>query len=377
MATALSLARRLSAPYHAVRSMSIAPPERLRIAPPEIRTADPTVADQIAAGYYTFAGKTARIQGVSPFHVRPPSADWRRKLTGFSWLRHLRAADEPQAREAAKALVAEFLAIQKFERGDSAMEPAVVARRLLSFLAQSPSLLDGATPEFYDAFMAALAQHARLLWRALASDGVFGAPRALCAIALVEYAVCADDGRKIAAQASRALTDELDLQILSDGGHISRNPQSALDLLLDLLPLRQVIAARGLQAPPALVRAIDRIAPFMRMLQHGEGSLALFNGMGATAIDRLTNALAFEDTRGAAPVNAPYAGYQRVEAKDALLLVDAGRPPPVGFSREAHAGCLSFEYSLGGERVIVNCGAPASQHQEARELARGGAAHST
>jgi len=176
---------------------------------------------------------------------------------------------------------------------------------------------------------------------------------------------------------TRALSAELDQQILSDGGHISRNPQVAVDLLLDLLPLRRVIAARGLQTPEAVLRAIDRMMPTLRMLQHGEGSLALFNGMGVTALDRLANVFAHEDSRGAPPMNAPYVGYQRLEAGDAVVLVDAGPPPPPEFSQAAHAGCLSFEYSLGMERVVVNCGAPAPQHEDVRQLARATAAHST
>lgn len=372
-----ALARGAAAPYHLMKSMAIAPPERLRIAPPDIRTTDSTVADQIYAGYFTFQGKTAQAQGVSPFLLTPPSPGWRRALTGFSWLRHLRAADNALAKANARALVADFLALPKLPSDDPAMAPAVVARRLLSFLSQSPTLLDGAEAEFYDAFMEALARGARRLWRALAGDGAYGADRAFCAIALAEFAVCADSGRKIAPHVTRALTAELDRQILNDGGHVSRNPQVLIDLLLDLLPLRQVIAARGLQTPPSVLRAIDRMMPMLRMMQHGDGSLALFNGMGATAMDRLASALAYEDTRGAPPVNAPYAGYQRIEARDALVIVDAGPPPPPEFSQSAHAGCLSFEYSLGIERVVVNCGAPSAPHDDARELARSTAAHST
>ncbi|MGD9541938.1 MAG: heparinase II/III family protein, partial [Methylocystis sp.] len=290
---------------------------------------------------------------------------------------HLQAFDKKEGLANAQALVAEFLSLPQLPPDDPAMEPAVVARRLLSFLSQAPTLLDGAEADFYDAFMLALARNARLLWRALAGDGARGADRAFCAIALAEFAVCADTGRKIAPHVSRALSAELDRQILIDGGHVSRNPQVAVDLLLDLLPLRQVIAARGLQTPPAVLRAIDRMMPMLRMLQHGDGSLALFNGMGATALDRLANALAHEDTRGAPPVNAPYAGYQRMEAGDALVIVDAGGPPPFEFSLSAHAGCLSFEYSIGIERVVVNCGAPSAPHLDARELARATAAHST
>jgi len=374
---ARALARGAATPYHVVKSMAIAPPERLRIAPPDIRTADPTVADEIYAGYFSFAGKTLQSYGDSPFSLTPPSAAWRRALAGFSWLRHLRAADKTLAQANARALVADFLAVKRLPQDDPAMEPAVVARRLLSFFSQSPVLLDGAEAEFYDAFMGSLAQSARLLWRALATGQARGADRALCAIALAEFAVCADTGRKIAPQVSRTLSAELDRQILSDGGHVSRNPQVAVDLLLDLLPLRQVLAARGLQTPASMLRAVDRMMPTLRMLQHGDGSLALFNGMGTTELDRVANVLANEDTRGAAPLKAPYVGYQRLEARDAVVLVEAGGPPPFEFSSAAHAGFLSFEFSVGIERVVVNCGAPAPQHEDLRDLARATAAHST
>lgn len=360
-----------------MQAMAITPPTRLRIAPPDIRTADSTVADQIYAGYFTFAGKTVHTRGGSPFHATAPSEAWRRSLTGFSWLRHLRAAETALAQANARALVADFIAIEKFERGDPAIEPVVTARRLSSFLTQAPTLLENAEPEFYDAFMASLAQSARILWRALASDAVQGADRIRCGVALLEYAICSDSGRKFAVPATRALTLEIERQILPDGGHVSRNAQIALDILLDLLPLRLLIAARGLQPPAALLSAIDRIMPHLRMLQHGDGSLALFNGVGATAFDRLASALAFEDTRGAAPTNAPYSGYQRLEIGDALLIVDAGAPPEPEDSRRAHAGCLSFEFSLAQQRIVTNCGAPAAGHDDALELARATAAHST
>lgn len=374
---ARALARGASAPYHMVKSMIIATPERLRIAPPDIRTADPTVADEIYAGYFSFAGKTLQSYGASPFTLAAPSPAWRRALTGFSWLRHLRAADKALAQANARALVADFLALKRPPADDPAMEPAVVARRLLSFFAQSPVLLDGADVEFYDVFMLSLAQSARLLWRALATGQAMGADRLLCVIALAQFAVCADTGRKIAPQVSRMLSAELDRQVLSDGGHVSRNPQVAVDLLLDLLPLRQVLAARGLQTPGAMLRAIDRMMPMLRMLQHGDGSLALFNGMGATELDRVANVLAHEDARGATPLKAPYAGYQRLEGAEVVVLVEAGPPPPPEFSLAAHAGCLSFEYSLGTERVVVNCGAPSPPHEDSRDLARATAAHST
>jgi uncharacterized heparinase superfamily protein len=60
-----------------------------------------------------------------------------------------------------------------------------------------------------------------------------------------------------------------------------------------------------------------------------------------------------------------------------LVLLDCGTPPPGPYSQAAHAGCLAFEFSTAGQRLIVNCGS-AGMHRERWETAlRATAAHST
>src|SRR5262245_17170627 len=68
-------------------------PERLLIAPIDLRTADPTTALDIYAGRFVFAGEGVDADGFSAFDVEPPSDAWSRELHGFGWLRHLRATD--------------------------------------------------------------------------------------------------------------------------------------------------------------------------------------------------------------------------------------------------------------------------------------------
>jgi uncharacterized heparinase superfamily protein len=60
-----------------------------------------------------------------------------------------------------------------------------------------------------------------------------------------------------------------------------------------------------------------------------------------------------------------------------LLLLDAGSPPPINVSQEAHAGSLAFEMSHGLQRIIVNCGLPGTNKEAWRQVARATAAHST
>jgi uncharacterized heparinase superfamily protein len=113
------------------------------------------------------------------------------------------------------------------------------------------------------------------------------------------------------------------------------------------------------------------------MLRHEDGALALFNGMGATRADVLATLLAYEDSAAGSLGFAPQSGYLRLVAGDAALIADVGAAPPRAFSTQAHAGALSFELTVGGHRLIVNCGAPQRNQDALVQAARQTAAHST
>jgi uncharacterized heparinase superfamily protein len=117
--------------------------------------------------------------------------------------------------------------------------------------------------------------------------------------------------------------------------------------------------------------------PMLRFFRQGDGSFAHFNGISDTATDQLATVLAYDDSRAALPASAPRSGYQRIDAGTTTVIVDVGRPPPIEFSTVAHAGCLSFEMSVGHQRLMVNCGVPSPNSTSLRRLARTTAAHST
>ncbi len=348
---------------------------RLLFAPHDLRTSDPTVAMDIYAGYFTFSGRTVATQGQSPFEVDAPGPDWEEALYGFAWLRHLRAADTAIARSNARALVEDFIAA-RHDRTPVAASPAVTARRLMSWLAQSPLLLEGADHGFYDRYLRQLCRMIEQLDRALAGP-LTGLPRlqALTAIALA--CLCLEGLERRSEGAGIDLSKELDRQILPDGGHVSRNPALLIDLLLDLLPLRETCLARGLEVPRGLVMAVDRIMPHLKLFRHSDGDLALFNGMGLTQADVLATLVAYDDARGRAIEHAPYSGYDRMEAGDSIAIVDTGPPPPRAHSAQAHAGTLAFEFSSNGQRLVINCGVPRAGTAEMLQAARVTAAHST
>ncbi len=349
--------------------------DRLIIAPHDLRTADATRAAEIYAGRFVFAGKIVTCHGRSIFDLEPPSEDWEVALLGFGWLRHLRAADTALTRANARALVDDWISNPSQKR-PIARRADVTARRVISLLSQAPLVLGDTDSKFYRRYLRALTREIRYMRFALL-DMPDGVPRLQVLIAQCYASLCLANQARHIRSASRRLSDELQQQILPDGGHISRNPGALIELLIDLLPLRQTFAARNIAPPPALLNAIDRMMPMLRFFRHGDGTIALFNGMSGTPSDLLATLLAYDDTHGTPMASMPHTGFQRLDAGPMTVIMDTGPPPPANVSQEAHAGCLSFEMSSGPSRIVINGGMPSTTRDNWRAFARSTAAHST
>jgi uncharacterized heparinase superfamily protein len=350
--------------------------DRLLIAPQDLRTADGTRASEIYSGRFAFAGKVVICDRRSIFEMEPPSEEWAAALLGFGWLRHLRAAESGIKRANARALVDEWITLQGSWH-PLAWRPDVLSRRIISWLSQSTLVLQDADVRFYRRFLRSLVRQVRYL-RHTVGDARSGVAHMQAVIALSYAALCiAGQSRHIKTTTDR-LKSEIERQILPDGGHVSRDPGAIIEILLEMLPLRQAFASRNIAPPQALLNAMDRMMPMLRFFRHSEGTFAHFNGMGVTPADLLLTLLAYDETRGAPFSNAPYSAYQRLEAGGGVLILDAGRPPPIEMSLDAHAGCLSFEFSSPKQSlVVVNCGMPSTGRENWRQVARATAAHST
>ncbi|WP_378947098.1 heparinase II/III family protein [Mesorhizobium sp. ANAO-SY3R2] len=351
-------------------------PERVLIAPPDLRLADPQIALEIYYGRFPLSGHLVETGGQSPFLVEVPNRGWQRSLHGFRWLRHMRAAGTELAAANARALVSDWIAMHGNRIAGTAWEPATTAKRIIAWLQHSSVVLQGAEFAFYRAFLRSLAMQIRYL-KSMAREMPNGKDRLRARIALAFAALSLPVPAATLRLATRSLADELERQILPDGGHISRNPMVVLEILADLLPLRHTYANQAEQPPAALINAVDRMLPALRFFRHQDGSLARFNGMGATIHDRIAAILRHDDTGGAPPLHATHSGYERLSMGGTTIIADTGAPPPIDVSNHAHAGCLSFEMSSGRQHYIVNAGVDTYGIAELRPLARATAAHST
>jgi len=351
------------------------PIDNLILTPQDLRTGDPSFASEIYHGHFGLAGTVALLGTESPFAMLPPNEAWERELHGFGWLRHLHSARDEISREHARALAGDWIAIHGEPRG-LAWEPEIVARRIISWLSHAAILLEGADQTLYDSLMRSFALQFRYL-KSSYGDAADGLPRLTALIALAFAGLCADETHPSNLARPKALADELKRQILADGGHISRNPAVLIELLLDLLPLRQCFIARDQTPPPELLAAIDRMMPMLRFFRLGDQGFARFNGIGPTPMESLAALMVHDEVQGAPVPHAENSGYCRLESGSTVIITDTGRAPPIGLSADAHAGCLAFEMSTGRRPLIVNCGAPVHDEPEWRSVSRTTAAHST
>ncbi len=133
--------------------------------------------------------------------------------------------------------------------------------------------------------------------------------------------------RYIRARHASGCREELERQILPDGGHISRNPGALIELLVDLLPLRQAFTARNIAPPP---RAAQRHRPHdadAALLPARRRQLRAVQRHGPDA-DRRCSPPSWPMTTPAARRSRTrrHSGYQRLEsAGGPLVLMDTGR----------------------------------------------------
>jgi len=309
---------------------------------------------------------------------------WRAAAHAFAWLRDLRALGTDPARMRARDLAEDWLA-----RGagqELAQAPEVAAARVSAWLGHWDFLAATAEDGFRKRLLIRLAQDARGVVSSLPAEAMHRG--ALVTLKGAIAASVALDEDAWMTRALRFLPGELERQFHPDGGHVERSPMQLLLALQDLIEIRNLLHGAGIAPPPLLATMLERAGQALRLFRHGDGGLAQFNGTredGAALVDLV---LTQGQARGRAPMLLEESGFHRLQASRTVVIADAGAAPPQrardlasglprGADRCAHAGTLSFEMSIGRDRLIVNCGAAPAAEADWRDALRATAAHST
>ena len=234
------------------------------------------------------------------------------------------------------------------------MEADNTARRVVHWIGHFSFFCASADDDFRRAFMAQIAADAANLRRTLSLGQTGSSPLVVFKGVLwaTLFLTGGLDGRR---HFERWLGDALAASFDANGGPIDRAPDSAARALADLIDIRQAFRAAGHEEPEPVASAIEAATAWVRMMRHGDGGLACFNGAAAMSGPDLDHLLTVADSKARALREAPDSGYMRLVGGRTVVVIDGG-VGAVGAAR-SHAAPLAFEMSVGRQRLVVNCGA--------------------
>jgi uncharacterized heparinase superfamily protein len=349
----------------------------LAAVPSEAWPADSRPALALLHGEFRFGAEV--VKNPKPLHNPLGAGEgWRRQMAEFGWLDSLRSLGGMSARQFARqVIVAWFTDTAPYD--SLTWSSDLLAARLRRCLLGSAFLETNSDALFRANLLRPLNRQAEHLSRAL-PDGLNGAELLKAGIALMMAGALLPRGEKWLRKGGALVDRELHAQILPDGGHAERSPAVMLELLEHLLDLHHALALTERPLPAQLLSTIGNLASALRLLTHPDGGLALFNDTNEDEPTTVMLAMMRADAAGGVEardlIQLPHTGFQRLAAGRSVLIADTGAPPPHGLDTHAHAGTLSFEFSHGPERLIVNCGAHPTA-PEWRQVQRATAAHST
>jgi uncharacterized heparinase superfamily protein len=251
-----------------------------------------------------------------------------------------------------------------------------MAERLAAIFSHGRLVIQNSDMMWRSRLFVSLREQCKLLER-IADEAPDGLPRLETAAVLALSGLCLDDSPKRREIGLRRLEEEIERQILPDGGHVTRSPRALLEAYRLVVSVMESLTAVGEEPPHILRNAHDRMAPMLRFFRHGDGALALFQGGGEGDARMIAGLLARDDVRGQPFQHARHSGYQRLAAGRTICVLDCGKIPEGAFGLDAHAGTNAFELSSGNNRIVVNCGTGGLANPSWNAALRATAAHST
>jgi len=191
-------------------------------------------------------------------------------------------------------------------------------------------------------------------------------------------------------QGKKMLFNQMEEQILDDGGHFERAPMYHLIVLEDLLEmyywLKQYRKNDFLSSAEEefMSEGIGDMISFLQRILHPDGRIPLFNDSALNIARRADELFAIADELGIESKTFKSkswsdSGYYILESssEDNFLIMDCGKICPDFLPAHGHNDLLSFELSMHEERLIVDSGVYEYSKGKWRDFNRSTRAHNT
>ncbi|GHW13595.1 heparinase [Vibrio cholerae] len=322
-------------------------------------------------------------------HVKSPQ-DWNSPAFDKLWLYNLHYFDDLNARDSEQRTETQLALVERWIAENPAVsgngwEPYPLSLRLVNWIkwynrvklnkpeiVQSIDLQAKALSKQLEYHI--LGNHLFANGKALVFSGCF-----LKGIAADKYL---DSGLKI-------LDREIPEQFLKDGGHFELSPMYHCILLWDLLELLHLAQLSGNSKLNTRVKNWSDVARkglnWLKAMLHPDGEVSFFNDSAIGIAATPQQIFAYAQSLGlfvsgdvAEPLQTlAESGYSRITMPEHSLIFDHAQVGPDYLPGHAHADTLSFEWSVGNQRVFINSGTSMYGVSHERLRQRKTAAHNT
>lgn len=184
-------------------------------------------------------------------------------------------------------------------------------------------------------------------------------------------------------QVLELLEEQLDEQILKDGGHFERSPMYHSIVLYDLLEISFWLNNHDINYNELLDRKIIQMLEFLENILHPDKKIPLFNdstfdiAKEPKSLFKIADNLGYEfELRSENEFSNSGYFIMKNKQKD-FLIIDCGKVCPEYLPAHGHNDLLSYELSLNNKRVIVDTGVYEYTKGKWREYNRSTRAHNT
>ena len=295
------------------------------------------------------------------------------ELHGCGWIDDLAATGRPGQRTM-QGWIADW--IRRHGRGSGpGWRPDLTGRRLIRWISHAITIMQGQDKTANATFLRSIAKQASFLSRTWA-QAPEGLPRVQALTGMIYAGLALEGMEHMLRPCIRRLGQECADRIGADGSIDSRAPEELMEIFTLLTWAAIALDEAGQKPDPRHLEALERMAPTLRVLMLGDGTLVRFHGGGRGEQGQLDQALAESGVRSSA-ARETRMGYSRLAAGRTIAVIDAAAPSEGPRSDAAHASTLAFEMSTGRMPLIVNSGPGRYFGERWRRAARATGCHST
>lgn len=319
-------------------------------------------------------------------HEVKTSQDWSNVKRDRLWLYNLHYFDDLNADGAAERLKWHEVYMTRWIKENPTgngpgWEPYPISRRIVNWIKWQL-----AGNSLKNEALQSLAQQARYLTRRvewhLLGNHILANAKALLFAGIFFQGKEADAWLR---QGLAILHDEVQEQVLADGGHFELSPMYHAIVLEDLLDILNLLRSYGYEECFEWDEDLSAMLRWLETMCHPDGEIVLFNdaafGMALPpqALFEYAERLEVEKDTISLPEMTCLedSGYIRLQHGGANAFLDLAPLGPDYLPAHGHADTFTFELSVRGQRMLVDSGTSCYGQSAERLRQRGTAAHNT